>query len=484
MDAEHCSLSAPHWIPASGGWSNEKTPQEDNCVFEKEMLNYGAKITPTFRPVTTISSRTLLTRSEQRVIICSHCSTCFRDQKSHQMLNLPWTVQEQEEIGKIQLLNYLLASRQTSKGFCHFAKHESYDTAGKLATITVIYHPYMLRQWTMTPPATLWSVGVIYDMDQDSLVGVFDGLLPSPDKDCLLKSLDDNVHMHAHPLSIFCIILDVHVTWAMEAANKIWIGLNNLELQFGLATRCETDNNADPWSMNQEGFRTCVGTSAKLESHTIYLRKQINLLLRFKAFLIDVNQSLSQIVEGKSVLREYSQSYRIMTTKLINLGNILFTLQDYMEFLLKRIENCSFFLTTLMNYKETKDSSYNSSIASSIALTTMTFLPATAVATVFSMGVMNADNNGTLALSPSFWVYWAVTLPLTATTMLGWYAWVKMRPKLQNGDNRRPATEFVPGSFPSTSPYRGVPRAWLRNRKVPCRSSDDESHVPDMPPIN
>ncbi|MCJ1317272.1 hypothetical protein MMC15_002595 [Xylographa vitiligo] len=270
----------------------------------------------------------------------------------------------------------------------------------------------------------------------------------------------------------------------MKAANTIWIGLNNLELQFGLATRCETDNNADPWSMNQEGFRTCVGTGAKLESHTIYLRKQINLLLRFKAFLIDVNQSLSQIVEGKSVLREYSQSYRIMTTKLINLGDILCTLQDYMEFLLKRIENCSFFLTTLMNYKETKDSCYNSSIASSIALTTMTFLPATAVAAVFSMGVMNADNNGTLALSPSFWVYWAVTLPLTATTMLGWYAWVKMRPKLQNEDNRRPATECGPGSFPSTSLYRGVPRAWLRNRKVPRRSSDDESHVPDMPPLN
>ncbi|MCJ1350734.1 MAG: hypothetical protein MMC33_000715 [Icmadophila ericetorum] len=338
----------------------------------------------------------------------------------------------------------------------------------------------MLQDWKTTPPTSRWSVGAVYDVDQDGLVGVFDGLLPRSDKTRLLKSLDDNALMLAHPFSIFYAILDA---FAEEGAAKIYAGLYNLELEFGLATRGETHRNLDPWSMNQEDFRTCVGTSAKLINHTLYLRKQINLLVRFKELLLDLNKCLSQIAEGgessrnRAVTKE-GHSYRIMTTNLNNLGNKLCTLQDYMEFLLKRIEICSFFLTTLMNYKESKDSSYNSAIASSIALTTMTFLPATAVATVFSMGVVNADGNGTLALSSSFWVYWAVTLPLTATTMLGWYAWVKIRPKL---GNRRPATGSGPGDLLSTPLHNDASYPWLRKRKkMPHHCTDDESHVPPV----
>ena len=490
MDPDQCAFySSPHWIPASEGCFNGKTPRKDNCVFEKEILSFGARIQPTYRPVTTISSSALSTRAGERVIICSHCSTCFQDRKDHQMANLPWTVQEQDEIEKIQLLRHLLASRQIFRGFSPFAKYESYDDTGKLATIVLVCHPYILREWTATSLASSWSVGVVYDVVQDRLVGFFDGLLPYPDRDCLMKSLDDNAHMLAHPFSIFCAILDVHVMYAMETAVRIYNGLNELELEFGLATRDGSGQNRDPWSMNQEGFRTCVGMSAKLGNHAIYLRKQVNLLLRFKEFLLDVNKCLSQMVEGTepprntSEVNENSRSYRIMTTKMNNLGNILCSLQDYMEFLLKRIEVCSFFLTALMNYKEAKASSYNSSIASSVALTTMTFLPATAVATVFSMGVMNADNNGTLALSPSFWVYWAVTLPLTATTMLGWYAWVKLRPNLRNAENCRSATALGPHILPLTPLYGSDSGAWLRNPKFRHRSLDDESHISDIPPI-
>ncbi|MCJ1473014.1 hypothetical protein MMC13_001663 [Lambiella insularis] len=395
-----------------------------------------------------------------------------------------------EEIQKINLLRYLLASRQSWRGLSDFAKHELYDDAGKLSTILLVYHPYMLHDWTTKPPASSWSVGLVFDVGQDSVVGVLDGLLPCPDKARILKSLDDNALMLAHPFSIFYAILEVHVKFSQEGVAKIFIGLYNLELEFGLATRGETERNEDPWSINQDGFRTCIGTSAKLENHAIYLRKQINNLVIFKGFLLDLNQSLSHMAESREssrhgpAVKTDRRSYRIMTTNLNNLGNTLSSLQDYMDFLSKRIGTCSFFLTTLMNYKEAKDSSYNSSIASSIALTTMTFLPATAVATIFSMGVMNADGNGTLALSASFWVYWAVTLPLTATTMLSWYAWVKIRPRLRSGENRRSATVFGSGDLPKTTPNNDTSRPWSRKRKMmQHHCTDDESHLPDMPSV-
>lgn len=53
------------------------------------------------------------------------------------------------------------------------------------------------------------------------------------------------------------------------------------------------------------------------------------------------------------------------------------------------------------------------------------FLPGTFTATLFSVGMFDwgrADDEG-LRVSPSMWIYWAVTIPLTVLTMLIWILW-------------------------------------------------------------
>ena len=53
------------------------------------------------------------------------------------------------------------------------------------------------------------------------------------------------------------------------------------------------------------------------------------------------------------------------------------------------------------------------------------FLPGTFIATLFSVGMFDwgsADHEG-LRVSSSMWIYWAVTIPLTALTMLMWILW-------------------------------------------------------------
>lgn len=81
------------------------------------------------------------------------------------------------------------------------------------------------------------------------------------------------------------------------------------------------------------------------------------------------------------------------------------------------------------------DAEYTAAIAMSakrdgIAMKTIStlgivFLPGTFIATVFSVGMFDwgsADDEG-LRVSPSMWIYWAVTIPLTAVTMLIWILW-------------------------------------------------------------
>lgn len=88
------------------------------------------------------------------------------------------------------------------------------------------------------------------------------------------------------------------------------------------------------------------------------------------------------------------------------------------------------------------DAEYTAAIAidgkrDSIAMRTISilgivYLPATFVATLFSMdmfswpGTSNKGNEtSSLVASPSIWIYWVVAVPLTVITILIWVIWAR-----------------------------------------------------------
>lgn len=60
---------------------------------------------------------------------------------------------------------------------------------------------------------------------------------------------------------------------------------------------------------------------------------------------------------------------------------------------------------------------------------TAIFLPGTSIATLFSMGMFQWQDDssglGRSTVSAQFWLYWVVTVPLTLAVMTGWYCWYK-----------------------------------------------------------
>ncbi|PNP60642.1 hypothetical protein FNYG_14626 [Fusarium nygamai] len=110
----------------------------------------------------------------------------------------------------------------------------------------------------------------------------------------------------------------------------------------------------------------------------------------------------------------------------------------------------------------------DSSAMKAIGLLTMVFLPATFIATLFAMPIFqwNAEP-GTSVVSDRFWVYWAVTLPLTAIVVLVWLAWLRLttrnrpaprdkagktrfgdsRPKIDNFDLETQAHRHDPSTY-------------------------------------
>ncbi|KAJ5961245.1 uncharacterized protein N7479_008395 [Penicillium vulpinum] len=93
------------------------------------------------------------------------------------------------------------------------------------------------------------------------------------------------------------------------------------------------------------------------------------------------------------------------------------------------------------------DAEYTAAIAidakrDSIAMRTISilgivYLPATFVATLFSMdmftwGGTSSEEPSSLTASPSIWIYWAVAVPLTVITILVWILWSKRENQKSN----------------------------------------------------
>jgi len=67
----------------------------------------------------------------------------------------------------------------------------------------------------------------------------------------------------------------------------------------------------------------------------------------------------------------------------------------------------------------------DSTAMKAIAIVTMVFLPGAYIATLFSMSMFNWEATDGPVLSHYFWVYWAVTVPVTILVLSIWALWSK-----------------------------------------------------------
>ncbi|KAK5998362.1 Notoamide biosynthesis cluster protein M' [Cladobotryum mycophilum] len=77
-------------------------------------------------------------------------------------------------------------------------------------------------------------------------------------------------------------------------------------------------------------------------------------------------------------------------------------------------------------YKDAKVLRIDSTAMRTVAFVTLIFLPATFVSAIFGTGFISYDApTGMWGVSPKFWVFWAVAIPITLLTILGWFLWMR-----------------------------------------------------------
>ena len=130
----------------------------------------------------------------------------------------------------------------------------------------------------------------------------------------------------------------------------------------------------------------------------------------------------------KSVLRGQTSNFRTFKERANLQVNLLYSIINQQDSIQNRWDSR---LTQLIAKSQKQDS---------ISMTTFTFitalfLPGTFMAALFSMTMFHWSSESQLqsrAVNPdqtnvasSFWIFWAITIPLTLLTMLGWYLWFR-----------------------------------------------------------
>ena len=108
-----------------------------------------------------------------------------------------------------------------------------------------------------------------------------------------------------------------------------------------------------------------------------------------------------------------------------------------------------------------------------IAILTMTFLPMTAFASIFSMNAFFAmgSDNSTIIVSDKFWIFWVVTVPVTVAILAGWGFWKEKiftrMPEYGAEVVLRPNSSWAKATDSAASAWRAaLPRQRPKSREV------------------
>ncbi|KAM0816853.1 hypothetical protein AB5N19_02655 [Seiridium cardinale] len=270
---------------------------------------------------------------------------------------------------------------------------------------------------------------------------------PPPAMEEFLAQLRDSENLWSHALLLPCLFLVVHVqrvrTYIMEDLSRQIVLVEN---RVGITQTSRSQKHC--YAEQDFGNSLFVGEQLQREQAKA-LTREINNLSTWIIFTkrspqwdIDCIKFLLQLLNGNQRFLAYrdipAQTFR----------ETLDYVQNYSEAGLEVTQSSEARMHLQLNILYTSvaqdDGQTSARLAASagkdstsmkiIALITAAYLPATFVATMFSMGMFewqsqnpndDNDNASKSSVSPDFWIYWAVAVPLTVITLAGWATWWK-----------------------------------------------------------
>ncbi|KAL4864917.1 hypothetical protein BDV12DRAFT_158175 [Aspergillus spectabilis] len=332
-----------------------------------------------------------------------------------------------------------------------FSKHV--NTRSRISIILKAPQKYEIGNHMLSlahDPSTGWTTALLAgESIVDSAGNTNDMSLPlsGPLSPCVVVRayLTSTTALWGHPLTLPSIILTDHLKRLQRhSTGDLTRQVMYIEEQLGV-TRVGR-RNRQPVHRSSNGTKNNAGGPVErlqAEHLTVSINTELTRLL-FTAHAPRWNYQASQflinIVRGMDGLAIDLPPVNDEIIGLLEHNNTLArTIEDHVLGLQKRLE---LQLNVLYSFVAQTDNRLSARLAATagrdstsmkiLAFITTIFLPGTYVATVFSMSMFNWEEGSTdtvgsdsnsPTISPRFWIYWAVSAPLTALTLGGWALW-------------------------------------------------------------
>ena len=203
---------------------------------------------------------------------------------------------------------------------------------------------------------------------------------------------------------------------------------------------------------------------------------------RWTSELTPVMQSLENRLnhlqtEQRALLLEISCNQKIAQSQLQIVYNLIAQRDNKDSLAMAELQTeLARIQTTIAN--TTKEDSY---AMRTIAIMSIIFLPGTFVSSFFSMDMFDWQApKGASVVSFRFWIYWAVTAPLTVAVVSIWFLWLRTHKK-HEVDGQNDSMLAVPFSNPvvKPDPNGAGKQSWFRRQRARVLAKDEEKHAVD-----
>ncbi|RDW87241.1 hypothetical protein BP5796_02935 [Coleophoma crateriformis] len=349
--------------------------------------------------------------------------------------------------------------RTNAGGSGDFAKYSTFDEDGSISTLAfVIRVPHSPR----LKAKAIWSIAVSWSARTGTTSGLFEGL-SNDDIDCVTSYTSAKIKQSTHPLFFPAMLLDILTSLYVQHRKEIERALFLLEDPTGISRGSRKTN---AWQWNYDLFRETTTHCNTIYTNLVYLERRLDFTVKLSNFILEslkfcedqhVYQGQNSIPQGVN----FNQTGKQIEEAVQNARNFAASQLHQTMCLQKRSQALTTVIYTIITQKDSRTNvkiskavKVDSTSMTAIAFLGIVFLPAMLVASMFSMSMFDfsspsnssqsstSTSTTTSVVNSNFWMYWAVTIPLTLIIVLAWKLWMgRTRDKDKNGRNEYLRTE-------------------------------------------
>lgn len=290
-----------------------------------------------------------------------------------------------------------------------------------------------------------WTIALRYDDFSRTTFAVVHGFQPQELR-CLLYRMDEFKASSVHPLLLPVLMCEMLIKADSSGIKQLAADLfavENKTIWHGYWQPGQAGGLSRSQNHEQEFeclTRTLNRITTQLAFHEMRIETNFALISKLRIYVLDekmkwwrsvpctksqaLDQRLSNLqVEHNALLLEIVFNQKIANNQLQIVYNLVAQHNNKQSLGMAAISTQIAAIT--------KEDSF---AMRTIAVMTITFLPATAISSMFSMGMFNWQaDGGDVVVSSRFWIYWAVSVPLTLSVLGLWLTYVH-RHKTNEGE--------------------------------------------------